>query len=119
MVLCSIYLLVLCWQIVVCMSGDARDVVIDTELKLGENIKHIGPEFVHVALIVTNYVDIKTGDENKKLSLHMNNLLESILTFSTGKPLHFMIIPDDSSNKNIAKVRRVLCILRSNVRFVI
>ena len=107
MVLCILYLILLYIHSARSISGDARDVIIDTELKLGENIKHTEEEFVHVALIVTNFVDPKTEDENKKLSLHMTNLLESILTFSTGEHLHFIIVTDGSCNNNIAQVRSV------------
>ena len=87
--------------------GDARHVVIDTDLKHGENIHHSDSECVHVALIVTNYIDPDTGEVNKKLSLHLNILLESILTFSTDQPLHFIIITDARSGDNIGQVGTV------------
>ena len=64
--------------------GDARHVVIHTILKHGEDIHHSDPECVNVALIVTKYIDPNNEEVNKKLSLHLNILLESILTFSTG-----------------------------------
>ena len=84
--------------------SDARHFFIDTDLKHGENIHHSDSEYVHVALIVTNYIDPDTGKVNKKLSLHLTNLLESILTFSTGQPLHFIIITDARSGDNIGQV---------------
>ena len=90
--------------------SDARHFFIDTDLKHGENIHHSDSEYVHVALIVTNYIDPDTGKVNKKLSLHLANLLESILTFSTGQPLHFIIITDARSGDNIGQVGTVYII---------
>ena len=84
--------------------SDARHVFIDNDLKHGENIHHSDPECVHIAIIVTKYIDPDTGKVNKKLSLHLANLLESILTFSTGQPLHFIIMTDARSGDNIGQV---------------
>ena len=94
--------------ILTCVLGcysddDVRVNIVDSELKHSEHIEIIGREFAHLVLIVTNYVDPDTGVVNDKLSYHLHNLIGSILRFSTGHPLHFILITDEASSEEVGQ----------------
>jgi hypothetical protein len=109
-----IFLHILCARAQVDTS-DLRNVVIETGLKSASDVKYVGRNFVHTAMIMTNVlgkpkkekditVEFKMYDKKSKLLAQFERMIQSILLHSTGTPLHFIFITEEESMHIITKV---------------
>ena len=80
---------------------DARTQIYEGELVAPGALKYVGPDYIHLSMIVTNLVYNKTqNDGNSGKSNMLKNLetfTESLLNSSTGTPLHLIFITDPAS----------------------
>ena len=90
---------------------DAYERVLSHELVAPDQLKHTSNGYVHTAMIITNVEakpqDLLPGAKSRKSKLFsfLSDLLESILMFSTGTPLHLVILTDLQSLEQINRVR--------------
>ena len=74
-------------------------------------LQHTSSKYIHTAMIMTNVQakpqDLLPGAKSRKSKIFsfFSNLLESILMFSTGTPLHLLILTDEQSVDLINKVK--------------
>ena len=59
---------------------------------------------VHIAMIITNVKNNDTSQLSHKISQNLSRMMKSILKFSTGTPLHFIVITDLNSVDIIKKI---------------
>ena len=62
--------------------------------------------YVHIAMIITNAKKNDTSQLSLKISQNLSGMLSSILKFSTGTALHFIVITDLDSVSIIKKIVR-------------
>ena len=97
-------LLVLCVRSASC-EEDARDVLFRDGLVSLSDILVTDKGQVHIAMIIV--ASVKHKDQAKlteKISRNLSNMLTSILKFSTGTPLHFIVITDKHSVSMITDI---------------
>ena len=91
--------------------ADAYEDVLSSNLVAADKLQHTGSDFIHTALIITNVQeksqDLLPGAKSRKSKIFsfLSDLLESILMFSTGTPLHLVILTDLQSLEQINRVR--------------
>ena len=92
-------------------TADAYEDVLSNHLVAADKLQHTGSDFIHTALIITNVQekpqDLLPGAKSRKSKIFsfLADLLESILMFSTGTPLHLVILTDLQSLEQINRVR--------------
>ena len=85
---------------------DARDVIFKEGLVRLSEIQVTDDRHVHIAMIITNVKNNDTSQLSFKISQNLSRMMRSILKFSTGTPLHFIVITDIDSVNIIKKIVR-------------
>jgi len=105
---CSLWLLSICLSSVVCEVQDARDKCFSDMLVDAGDILYVGRDYVHTGVILAHVAgkSAKEADvevvfekqDGKTVVLKtFTTMLESILEYSVGTPIHFIIITDQDS----------------------
>ena len=76
---------------------DARDILFKEGLVKLSDIQVTGTKHVHLAMIIANVKKNDSSQLSSKISRNLSKMLSSILKFSTGTPLHFIVITDQES----------------------
>ena len=103
-------------SIVWCID-DGRLQVLESNSVTPADIKHTNNDYIHVAMILTNVlgktkkiqnnitVEFQKYDEKKsKLLVEFEKMLESIFLYSSGVPLHLILLTDEESEPVIHQV---------------
>ena len=103
-------------SIIQCID-DRRLQVLASTLVTPADIKHTNNDYIHVAMILTNVlgktkkiqnnitVEFQKYDEKKsKLLVEFEKMLESIFLYSSGVPLHLILLTDEESEPVIHQV---------------
>lgn len=85
-------------------EDDARDVLFKEGLVRVSEIQVTDGRHIHIAMIITNVKENDTSQLSLKISQNLSLMLSSILKFSRGTPLHFIVITDLDSVNIIKKI---------------